>query len=138
MENPYIVNSPEKFNAIRYIATGEKRYFKQICDIDFSEICAVGGECYNDGEGWSGRGEAGSKVLGDEVSGFTGCYDGGKNRITGLSGRALFNYVINGGEVKEVIIDESCKITDMATLVNYSLGGVISGCVNYATIVGNA
>jgi len=43
MENPYIVNSPEKFNAIRYIATGEKRYFKQICDIDFSAICAVGG-----------------------------------------------------------------------------------------------
>ena len=138
MENPYIVNSPEKFNAIRYIATGEKRYFKQICDIDFSEICAVGGECYNDGEGWIGMGEAGSNVLGDYVSGFTGCYDGGKNRITGLSGRALFNYVINGGEVKEVIIDESCKITDMATLVNYSLGGVISGCVNYATIVGNA
>ena len=26
----------------------------------------------------------------------------------------------------------------MATLVNYSVEGVISGCVNYATIVGNA
>ena len=138
MENPYIVNSPEKFNAIRYIATGEKRYFKQICDIDFSAICAVGGACYNDGKGWIGMGEAGSNVLGDYMSGFTGCYDGGKNRIIGLRGGALFNYVVNGGEVKEVVIDESCKITGMATLVNYSVEGVISGCVNYATIVGNA
>ena len=110
MENPYIVNSPEKFNAIRYIATGEKRYFKQICDIDFSAICAVGGACYNDGKGWIGMGEAGSNVLGDYMSGFTGCYDGGKNRIIGLRGGALFNYVVNGGEVKEVVIDESCKI----------------------------
>jgi len=43
--------------------------------------------------------------------------DGGKNRIIGLRGGALFNYVVNGGEVKEVVIDESCKITGMATLV---------------------
>lgn len=138
VEKPYIVDSPEKFNAIRYIASGEKRYFKQTRDIDFSAICAVGGACYNDGRGWIGMGMAGSNVLGDYMSGFTGYYDGGKKRIVGLSGGALFNYVVNGGEVKDVIIDESCKITEKAALVNNSVKGVISGCVNYATIVGDA
>lgn len=135
---PYIVDSPEKFDAIRYLASGVKRYFKQSCDIDFSVICAAGGACYNNGKGWIGMGEAGSNALGEYMSGFTGCYDGGKKRIIGLHGGALFNYVVNGGEVKDLIIDGSCEITGMAALINYSVGGVISGCVNYATIVGNA
>jgi len=82
-----------------YTHSCEKRYFKQICDIDFSAICAVGGACYNDGKGWIGMGEAGSNVLGDYMSGFTGCYDGGKNRIIGLRGGALFNYVVNARSI---------------------------------------
>lgn len=32
------------------------------------------------------------------------------------------------GCVKDVIMDEACKVIEIAALVNYSVGGVIFGC----------
>ena len=142
MESPYIVDTPEKFEALRHVIMGrpELAYVRQTCDLDFTEACSEGGFCYNNGHGFHSIIDGSYSILSQTYTPyyFNAVYDGGGHRIKGIiADGSLFGYLKQGAEIKNLIIDASCYFADSSALV-YVSEGTISNCENHGRVEGQA
>ncbi|WP_135549248.1 S-layer homology domain-containing protein [Paenibacillus cymbidii] len=114
-ENPYLIANATQMNAVRNYLNGS---YKLVADID------LGG--YAGGSGWVPIGSA------DPAHAFSGSFDGGTYRITGLTidrpaedNVGLFGYV--SGQLVNVTLDA-------ATIVGHDVVGGLAGFAKYGTI----
>ena len=137
--DPYIINSAEKLLALskEYNANPNKykgKYWKQTEDIDMIDVPQ----------------DVKFTPIGTTTA-FSGFYDGGNKKIKNLtisSGAkevGLFGNVTDGSILKNIVIDESCRISGSAAGCNIgALAGRVYGtstienCVNYAAVTSNA
>ena len=137
--DPYIINSAEKLLALskEYNANPNKykgKYWKQTVDIDMSDVLQ----------------DVKFTPIGTTTA-FSGFYDGDNRKIKNLtisSGAeevGLFGNVTDGSILKNIVIDESCRISGSAAGCNIgALAGRVGGastienCTSYATVTSNA
>lgn len=63
---------------------------------------------------------------------YKGTFQGGKKKISYLSGNPLFGYL--NGTVDGVIQDNTCKITGTGGLITEMIGGKVSNCLNAGAV----
>jgi hypothetical protein len=135
-DNPYIISTVEHFNIIASSVSNPNsgsyttyayKYFLLDKDIDFSNFSF--------------------STIGTDAHQFAGKFNGGGHTLSniklGTSGvidnLAPFRYVGNGGEVSNIIIDNTCSIdggNTVAGLVANLNGGVVSDVVSNASVAG--
>ena len=121
-EIPYLVSTP---NQLFYVSWYPNKHFLQINDIDMTSATDVGGDYYDDGNGWLPIGE-------DAMLPFSGTYDGGGYKIIGVKSNTtaigsnlyagLFGY--NTGIIKNLGVVDS-NISGISTTSSLYIGGIV-------------
>lgn len=125
--DPYLISS--KY-ALSRVNQDPGAYYKLTCDIIFTEAdFQKGGSYYNSGKGW--------ESIGDQLTPFTGTFDGDGHIISGLVVNSyyvagLFGSV-KGGTIKNLGMVNSQIVGDGETaggIVWYAQGATVSNCYN--------
>lgn len=136
---PYGITTPQQLNTVRDYPDA---HFILLNDIDMSEATSEGGAYWNNGAGW--------EPIGDNVTPFTGVFDGNGYKIIGLNldvvvgintNVGLFGY-INSATVTDVgLVDCDIKVSGtgydpahVGSIAGYAAGSTISNCFNRGSV----
>jgi len=130
--SPYLIETPEQLNNIRYRLDA---HFRLVNDIDLSDYLSESSEGYNEEKGWQPIGITGNR--------FSGTFDGNSKAIIGLFINrpeniriGLFGYTSNSAVIKNIHIEDAevTGDTDVGILVGNNWGEILnstaSGIVN--------
>lgn len=139
-ENPYLIETCKQLSNIRNYVGGQfsGTNFKLNRDIEFKESdFAVGGEFYNNGQGWAPIGVFRQKY-------FEGNFDGGGKMITGLVSSKRFASGLfgctKGATIKNLTL-QNCRFFSQGEDEFVFTGGIIArmegGVIDHCCFIGN-
>ena len=133
--SPYEISDLATLEAFReYVnaGSGAGEYFKLTADIDMSE--KYGADIGGSEISWT--------PIGNGIVPFTGNFDGGGHKISGLyinstsDYQGLFGYVGEGGTVQDLGVDGTVSGSCVGGVVGINNGGTVTSCYNTGDVSG--